>query len=449
MAKQAVIIPSTTDLNRGDQALAWEALRFLRDLGFEQIYSIDSGESEAEVYRQTTQSRRKGLVTLRRILPHPRRGKLHDINTIREGKISQVVMILFSLWDFAKGSLLLAIVRFPTLVRLLLSKEQYHTYLAFRQSELIVVKGGGFLHTYSDGLTSSYYIWYQLFYFRLAHRLGIPVVILPNSFGPFRGPLVKWQLRRVLAPCRLIGTRESISTHALKDELGIEAIEFPDMGYFLEPANSEVGKAICQRYGIPIGDQVCVAITVRPYRFPGEAAPDRAYQRYLDAILYFIKYLVAQDMYPVFVTQVAGPGAHENDRLAIQAIRQHLGNLATGWLDLEEECQVLKAVYGCFDYVVGTRFHSVIFAQGCGVPSLAIAYGGNKGTGIMRDLHMGDLVIPIDQVTGESLVHHFQMLTDQELSIQGRLEKWQQECLQQRVRMLQVVNRAYSRKAVL
>ena len=57
--------------------------------------------------------------------------------------------------------------------------------------------------------------------------------------------------------------------------------------------------------------------------------------------------------------------------------------------------------------MIGTRFHSVIFSLNVNVPSIAIAYGGNKGKGIMNFLGNDDFSIDMDKISHETLVDKF------------------------------------------
>ena len=54
--------------------------------------------------------------------------------------------------------------------------------------------------------------------------------------------------------------------------------------------------------------------------------------------------------------------------------------------------------------MIGTRFHSVIFALNSGTPSLAIAYGGNKAYGIMQEIGLSKYVYPIEDLQPKRLV---------------------------------------------
>jgi colanic acid/amylovoran biosynthesis protein len=61
-----------------------------------------------------------------------------------------------------------------------------------------------------------------------------------------------------------------------------------------------------------------------------------------------------------------------------------------------------KAVIEQLDYMVGTRFHGVIFALTGYVPSIAIEYE-HKTRGIMSDLGLAEWVIHIEDVTAPKL----------------------------------------------
>ena len=439
-ARTAIVIPAVTDVNRGDQALVWEAASLIKETDVcDEVMLLDGGENTEESELQGNQTRELGYQLINGILPHPRRGRYSKEEKIKETKLSFLLIVAFSIFDFLWGQTVLLCAPFPKLVSLLLDREKYKTYLAFRNTRAIVIKGGGFLHAYG-GLSATYYIWYQLFHFRLARRLNKPIIVLPNSFGPFEGLFVKPQIKDVLSSCLFISAREAISAKILGNVLGTTVPRFPDLGYYLKSADREIGEKICQQFGVPLGVQKCVALTLRPYRFPGACDPTASFSRYIDAMAELVRHLANQGLYPVFVTHVAGPSAHENDRLAIEEVRSKLDNVEHSWIDFEGDCRDIQAVYGCMDYLVGTRFHSVIFAQNSGVPCLAIAYGGNKSVGIMVDMDLGDYVTPIEDVTGEILCSQFDLLVENTEEIKEKMKVWQKLAWKQRQEIVTSIN---------
>lgn len=437
-----VVVPGSTDINRGDQALIWETARLFEDLeSVLRIYLLDHGETRNERDRQISQTAAEGYNVLRRILPHPRRGSHSEADKVKDRLRSWLSMGIRAAADLFRYAAVIRFVDRPGVTDRLLDADQQASLEHFRTARAVVVKGGGFLHANGEA-TAAYYMWYQLFYMRLAKRLGIPVIMMPNSYGPFEGWNVKPQIRKVLGENAFVTARERISAGAMGRLLGRDVPVSPDLAYYLEAGDRDVVRDVARdRFGVPLGgERACVAITVRPYRFPGHSDSHRLYSEYIDAVAAVARHIENRGMYPVFVTHVAGPSAHENDSLAIADVVAKLGTLDYGWIDWPEaDCRDIKALYGCFDYLIGTRFHSVIFAQGFNVPSLAIAYGGNKSTGIMRDIGLGDLVVPIEDVSAELLCDRFDAMVRDEAQIRSVLGDWNGVLVEERGRILHMI----------
>lgn len=109
-----------------------------------------------------------------------------------------------------------------------------------------------------------------------------------------------------------------------------------------------------------------------------------------------------------------GPSSHEDDRIAIKEVINELPmniRKKTSYIeDFNLTCKDIEKIYSYYDYMIGTRFHSVIFSLNVNVPSIAIAYGGNKGKGIMNVLGNGDFAIDMDKVFDEILISIFDKL---------------------------------------
>ena len=90
----------------------------------------------------------------------------------------------------------------------------------------------------------------------------------------------------------------------------------------------------------------------------------------------------------------------------------------------EYNCRDLKDIYRQFNYVVGTRFHSVIFSMSERTPSIAIEYGGNKGDGIMKDMGLSKLGTPIEEINFNKLKESFQYLIKNEKSVRSKIDTY-------------------------
>ena len=435
---KTIIINAMTPENQGDMALFQEALNLIKEIdGIEKIYAVSTKSSQYKESDVNLVGNEYEIIPL--IPPHPRRGLNRPGDMIKETKYSLISMIVYGLIDFIWGQCVLITAKCPNIVRLLLNPYEKKTYQAFKESCALVVKGGGFLHSYG-GITSFYVIWYFLFLIKLAQRLNVPVIILPNSFGPFKGLGVSYQIKKTLLKCIFITARESISAKMLGKIISKEVPVYPDMGYYLKSSPPETGQKICKQFALELNQRKCVAFTVRPYRFPKSANPAIAFDRYIDAVAALIKHVSWKGYTPVLVTHVAGPSAHEDDRLAIRLLRTRIEDIEHFWVDFSGNCGDLKSIYGCMDYLVGTRFHSVIFAQDGGVPSLAIAYGGNKAFGIMKDMGLAEYVVDIENIDGSILCSKFDLMIQNKEEIKKKLSAWKRYAIEKRVELKNKIN---------
>jgi colanic acid/amylovoran biosynthesis protein len=113
-----------------------------------------------------------------------------------------------------------------------------------------------------------------------------------------------------------------------------------------------------------------------------------------------------------FFNQSLGPNSHEDDRNAIQFLLNSFNpedKKKFTWVNENLNCEDLKSVYSNLYFFIGTRFHSVIFSMTSIVPSIAIGYGGNKAKGIMKDFHLNEYVIQIEDVTSQDLITMFDL----------------------------------------
>lgn len=428
--KIILILPGCDDNNRGDQALIWESVRLAKEAGFIGHYYMLSDNDSSK------QSEEEGINSLAPILPHP---STHYKNLHDNRRYSLVIKLL---WGLAAVLDLLrcaplnnSILRAP--VKVFLSKKQRRTLEMFEKADFAIVKGGGFLHS-SKGMAEIYKIYYFLYHINLALALNIPVFVMPNSYGPFSDNLSRKMVKKTLIRCRLVLSRESISQRILKKQCNINSLLAMDLGAYLLKDSIMDSVAYLRKHHVPIKDKQCVALTVRPYRFPDHKNPEQAYNTYKNAIVEMIKYLIKEDYYPVLIEHVFSDNYNECDIKCIDEIRRVLEKEGVSpanysiIADRQLNSRQIKAIYSHFDFMIGTRFHSVIFSLFEYVPSIAITYGGNKGQGIMRDLGLSEFAVSIETVDAAKLILMFQNLCKQRKDVVEILKSRETVCQFQR-----------------
>jgi len=217
--------------------------------------------------------------------------------------------------------------------------------------------------------------------------------------------------------------RPNIGLHILGALLKKKIPVAKDLGFFLGKGESiklnDFLPANLQR-----NDLVKVGITVRPWRFPGSLQADRLFENYLNSVRSLVDNCAKKGHAVLFFNQSIGPNSHEDDRLAIAEVMKRLGeNENVCWINQDFTCEELQSLYSELDFMVGTRFHSVIFSLTSGVPSLAIGYGGNKAGGIMGDFEMDEYTVPIDHLTPELLSQTFEKLSQNRERIRKKLRE--------------------------
>ena len=398
--KYAVIISPASDCNRGDQALLWQACKMIQEtLKISHIFVLNS------ISEDLHQSTEYGFVEIDPILEHPSHRESNN-HSIRYSMSQLIRWGIRACGDYIQSTLLST--QFCGIVEKTLSESQSKSYHILKHADIVVIKGGGFLHTYGS-ISDPYYIYFQLYHLKLAQYLGRKTLIFPNSFGPFRGPGVKKQVRKALGSTDLVMTRETLSTDSLK-QIGVDGVrQYPDMAFGLEKLESAQLIAIVKKYGLQSKSRN-VAITVRPYRFPEFSHKARLYDAYQKAIACFADWLEDNNYHPWFIEHTYSSNPHENDSLCIQSVIDIMKHKPCYIKERELNCREMKALYSYFDYMIGTRFHSVIFSLSELVPSLAVSYSGNKAKGIMEDIGLDDYTLDASTLTADELKIKFQKL---------------------------------------
>lgn len=408
-SKKAIIVNGITDMNKGDQALVWESYRIIQDTSmYKDIKVISLGDTPEEYEALCGQTLNQGMQVIQNLLKHPRRGKHHKNQLQKEGIGYLLFQVKNAVSDYIRLSLLKKNIHKPQRIKKYFNEKENQTIQAFREVDTVFVKGGGFLHAHGEK-TAPYVMWYFLFYMNLAKQMDKKLVLLPNSYGPFEGLGVKKQIKKCLRRSDLNLAREHVSSNTLSKLLGQSVPVAPDLGFYLQMQPKEKGFEILKSYGFTRENKI-IGMTVRPWRFPGKSNPKELFERYLHSLKKLIEHLNEQGFDVVLFNQSIGPNAHEDDRNAIEKLIQICDNKNTNlftWVNKNLTCDLLKSIYANMFFFVGTRFHSLIFSMTSEVPSISIAYGGNKGVGIMKDFELGDYIVKIDDVNQEKLIKMF------------------------------------------
>ncbi|MGL5810689.1 MAG: polysaccharide pyruvyl transferase family protein [Nocardioides sp.] len=265
----------------------------------------------------------------------------------------------------------------------------------YTDADLVVGVGGGYLRG-RETTASTVELLLLTHPFGLAAALGTPTELASMSVGPFYG---RWQRRifvRAMRHVDRIFVRENISMRVL-DELGVSAHaeRAIDAGFSFR---TEETIGLRRRLGLP-ANRLLVGITVRTWLGPEEQ------RRYETAVATAADHLIERyGAAVVFIPQVTSVRNRDDDRVTSRDVRRAMTHPDSAWVWEEStDHHHVKAMYGELDALIGTRFHSVIFALTAGVPAIALEYE-HKTRGIMADLGLSRWVLDVDTVQSAELV---------------------------------------------
>ena len=315
--KKVLIVPSNTDLNRGDQSLTWASIDLVKSIykgNDVKVFLYENRNKDSErTNKQTTQL---GYPFLIRILAHPGRN-----DTKKEVQFTKIVLLkwgVIAIYDLITTLLLLAPIEIlNNFGSYLLSDDKRKTYKEFHELDALFVKGGGFLHSYGS-LIDPYVMYFQLFDVMLAQKLGIKTFILPNSVGPLKNRFARRIVINTFKKCNKIYVREGVSNKFL-NENNISNFQSPDLGFYLAPSKKCFVNYL-NELGVDLENQKNIAITLRPYRFDGKDNADELYSSYLKNITTVINHLLKNNIGVTLVAHTIGPSAHEDDNIPLLEI---------------------------------------------------------------------------------------------------------------------------------
>ena len=274
----------------------------------------------------------------------------------------------------------------------LLSRVERERMGELAAADLVCSVGGTYL-------VENYWLGPMLFDFGIVRRLGLPLVLLTQSMGPFRKPRVRRAVRRVVEDADLVLLRDEASRRNV-EALGAQNARVrvgADLAFAL--AETETLRA-AQTAVWPDRPRVAVSVREWPYFETMPAAEGTA--RYRASVAATVEHLVrAHGAEVVFVSTCQGNPAYRYDDAAVAA-----AIVATLPEDVRARVSVDAAYHrpeelldllGGFDLVVATRMHVAILALSAGVPVLPIAYEF-KTQALFDRLGLGDWVQDIERI---------------------------------------------------
>lgn len=274
----------------------------------------------------------------------------------------------------------------------LLPKEQQRSIQAIRDADVAISCAGGFL--IGNGLSLVGNIL-QLY---VCHIFRTPLIIAPQTIGPINSkilaPLAHYALRRADLVC----AREGFTYDYLVGPAAVSPssiVRTTDVAFEHAEVDDRAGREILTELGLA-PDEKFVAATVVDWYFPFAENSAAVQSSYRKRIVETLQLIHARTGLRVLLLNQVGTDL---------PLGREVAAAAGGWVILDEADRTPAEMRGVIQQataLLGSRFHSCVFALLSGVPTLALAYS-YKSTGIMYDLGLHDRVTDIAEFEPEAV----------------------------------------------
>ncbi|MDD3006533.1 MAG: polysaccharide pyruvyl transferase family protein [Candidatus Pacebacteria bacterium] len=302
----------------------------------------------------------------------------------------------------------------------LLQKAEKEAMNRLADADLVVGVGGGYIREI-PGFMRIMDLALTLRMLYLSQMMGKLTVLHSQSVGPFGNKAQEKFAGYVLRKMQFIITRESISLKLLKkmgvkEDLTMGSVDAAFLvrgkNYTRKPLPEEF-TSMKKAYAGPL-----IGVTARDW------LDKKAQARYEKEMAIALDHIAEKyDACIVFIPQTTVERNTDDDRIIEKRIFENMRqkNRAV-LLEGSYDHQTLLSIYESLDFLIGTRFHSVIFALTAKVPALVIAYE-HKAEGIMEDLGLAEWVIKMENVESSLMVDAFVKLYEEKDIYLKHLEK--------------------------
>jgi polysaccharide pyruvyl transferase WcaK-like protein len=250
----------------------------------------------------------------------------------------------------------------------------------------------------------------------LVMALGRPLVVLPQTIGPFRGRLCRAIARAIVRYAALTYSRDASGVGELQSLLGDspqagKARFCNDMAFVLEPRPPRMAPSPRPMVRPLVGLNVSGLLMMGGYTRNNMFGLNVDYPALVERI---VDMLVRQKDTDLLLVPHVFSGDQECDAAAAAVVHDRLASKYPARLRVVQERHdqsEIKHVIGRCDFFVGSRMHACIAALSQGIPAVGIAYS-DKFAGVFDSAGVGHLVLDPRSLSADQIVEHLSRAFD-------------------------------------
>lgn len=239
-----------------------------------------------------------------------------------------------------------------------------------------------------------------------------PAVFLPQAWGSFDKPRVKEMLHNLLAGANTVFySRDQRSCRYLENALGKTENSIPaspDIVFAFSGGTPEQGKDILGSMGCSLQRLIVgIAPNTRVYdRVEGQGAANV----YLQTLVRFIHHVLEKHDVDIVLqaNEIDAQGDRHDDRYLCGLIAASVNRPDRCFTTQEAlTAESTSGLIGCFDFLIGSRFHSLVFGLSQGVPAMAMSWS-HKYRELFSLFGLDDCVQECQDINCDGLIAGFE-----------------------------------------
>lgn len=261
-----------------------------------------------------------------------------------------------------------------------------------------------------------------------AHAKGAKYVFMPQAWGSFKHPEVAANCRKMFGMADDFFVRDSVSQEYMAELLEKDPASlpvYPDIAFSFPKPPLEIGQKILDELGLKKEGHRILGISpnMRVYaRSEGKGA-DNVYLKKLKDL---IQYAISQQGFKIVLVPNEirlSKGYHPDDRFLCGLLEREINDPENcfnveGYHSAEE----IKSVIGNTDFMVASRFHSLIFALSQEIPCLAISWS-HKYKELFRLFDQEKFVVEDTALDNSSLFKLMDEMVEKEQALSEAIQK--------------------------
>jgi polysaccharide pyruvyl transferase WcaK-like protein len=253
----------------------------------------------------------------------------------------------------------------------------------------------------------------------LCLELGRPLVLLPQTYGPFRSDASRARVRRVLSGIDQAWSRDDDS-HAALVELARDDVD-----------PSRLRRGVDLAFALPAASETAIdpgllewldRDPVAGLNVSGLVMTDTDDRRfglgydYRATVTELLARLTAETNVLLVPHVIGGPGADDSDPPVLEELHTSLPADIAGRVRIAPAYtnpQTVKAMISQLDWFCGTRMHATVASLSSGVPSAALAYS-QKTLGVFATCGQADQVVNPSDSTADAIERVWESYLDRD-----------------------------------